>query len=145
MDTSNKTRYLYPFTNCTNCGPRFSIIKNTPYDRKVTTMSGFKLCNSCSAEYINPTNRRFHAEPTCCNKCGPNLTLFNNLGSIMELSPDLVEVKELLKQGKILGIKGLGGFNLICDGKNSDTIDTLRQKKRRYRKPLALMMRNGKW
>lgn len=142
MDSSNKTRYLYPFTNCTNCGPRFSIIKNIPYDRKVTTMSEFEMCHSCSTEYINPTNRRFHAEPTCCNRCGPKLTLIDHFGNIMELGPDLVEVKELLKKGKIVGIKGVGGFNLICDGKNSEVIDTLRERKRRRSKPLALMMKN---
>jgi len=134
--------YRYPFTNCTECGPRYSIIKNLPYDRKNTTMANFKFCSDCEDDYSNPLNRRFHAEPIACNNCGPTLRLLNNLGEIIE-SNDIIEYcSYLINQGKIIAIKGIGGFHLCCDAKNDQAVNRLREKKHRSGKSLAVMARN---
>jgi len=133
-------RYLYPFINCINCGPRYSIIKRIPYDRPNTTMSAFQMCNKCLSEYHEPSNRRFHAQPNACPDCGPRLRLFENnsydIGSNEELIKKTIN---LLKQGAIVAIKGIGGFHLACDSSNSKAIKRLREKKRRVNKPFALM------
>jgi hydrogenase maturation protein HypF len=123
-------RFLYPFTNCTNCGPRYSIVLSTPYDRVNTTMKGFPMCVQCAAEYADPGDRRFHAEPIACAECGPQLS--------MEL-PDAVAA---LEAGQILAVKGLGGFQLACDAFQAAPVDELRIRKRRSRKPFAVMMRD---
>ncbi|MDR5588491.1 carbamoyltransferase HypF [Clostridium aquiflavi] len=142
LNINNSRRYNYAFINCTNCGPRFSIIDNLPYDRKNTSMSRFEMCFECTKEYRNPINRRFHAEPTCCTSCGPQLTLLNNEGQVIKNVNEIEEVKKYLKEGKIICVKGIGGFNLICNGKDGDSIEKLRIRKNRKRKPLALMMRD---
>jgi hydrogenase maturation protein HypF len=123
-------RFQYSFTNCTNCGPRYSITRSTPYDRANTTMAAFTLCADCAAEYADPTNRRFHAEPVACPVCGPRL------------SAPLADAIEAIEQGKILAIKGLGGFQLVCDAHSGQVVRTLRTRKRRSRKPFAVMMRD---
>jgi hydrogenase maturation protein HypF len=140
-DIENKgtNRYKYAFTNCTECGPRYSIIKALPYDRQQTTMNKFKMCSHCQEEYDNPLSRRFHAQPNCCDKCGPKLFLADNRGTIIRCSDPIEEAKSLLEQGKLLAIKGLGGFHLVCNGENEKAIETLRNRKRRKHKPLALM------
>ncbi|GAA0078677.1 carbamoyltransferase HypF [Clostridium sp. CTA-5] len=142
LNINNYRRYNYAFINCTNCGPRFSIIDNLPYDRKNTSMSKFVMCFECTKEYRNPINRRFHAEPTCCTSCGPQLTLLNNKGELIQNINEVYEVKKYLKEGKIICVKGIGGFNLICNGKDETSIEQLRIRKNRKRKPLALMMRD---
>ncbi|TDX52397.1 carbamoyltransferase HypF [Orenia marismortui] len=138
----NNHRYRYPFTNCTNCGPRYSIIEDLPYDRAVTTMKDFKMCDSCREEYEDPSSRRFHAQPNACPKCGPQLWLTDNLGSELAVKDPLKQAIKLLKQEKLLAIKGLGGFHLACDGKSDTAIKELRARKRRPDKPLAVMMRD---
>ncbi len=139
FDKDNR-RYLYPFTNCTNCGPRFTIIKDIPYDRPLTTMLPFKMCRDCQAEYDNPLDRRFHAQPNACPVCGPQLLLTNNNGTAIESNDVLKETAVLLTQGKIIAIKGLGGFQLTCDATNNNIVKLLRQRKKRPGKPFALMM-----
>ncbi|MFT6987969.1 MAG: hydrogenase maturation protein HypF, partial [Psychromonas sp.] len=135
----NNRRYRYPFINCTHCGPRFSIIKKLPYDRPDTTMSRFKLCNRCQQEYDSPLNRRFHAQPNACNDCGPTLSLYNNELEEILCNDLLTKTVTLLKQGKIVAIKGLGGYHLVCDARNSAAVKRLRITKQRKTKPLALM------
>ncbi|OPJ60981.1 carbamoyltransferase HypF [Clostridium oryzae] len=141
MDKKSK-RYRYAFTNCTNCGPRYSIIKGLPYDRKNTMMDEFKMCSDCSEEYKNPYDRRFHAEPNCCARCGPKLTLLDRNGKEIDCYDAIYSAAELIKKGKIVAIKGIGGFHLVCDARNEQAIDNLRIRKRRPDKPLAVMMRN---
>jgi len=137
----NNRRYGYSFANCTNCGPRYSIIEALPYDRKVTTMKSFKMCEQCRTEYENPKDRRFHAQPNACPECGPQLCLTDNLGRKLAMKDPLKQAIQLLQAGKIIAIKGLGGFHLVCDGKNQVAIEELRVRKRRPDKPFALMMR----
>ncbi|MBN8657891.1 MAG: carbamoyltransferase HypF [Anaerolineae bacterium] len=134
-------RYRYPFINCTNCGPRFTIIQDIPYDRPFTTMAGFKLCPDCEREYKDPTNRRFHAQPVACPVCGPKvwLEVQNNECGIMN-DEAIVETQRLLAEGKIVAIKGLGGFHLACDATNAKAVTELRARKLRVDKPFALMM-----
>jgi hydrogenase maturation protein HypF len=134
-------RYKYPFINCTNCGPRFTITKELPYDRKNTTMRKFKMCKKCKAEYVDPENRRFHAQPNACEKCGPHLELIDYKGKKIEGNPIDKTIK-LLKKGKIVAIKGLGGFHLACNAKNTEAIQALRERKMRPYKPLALMAKD---
>lgn len=135
----NNRRYRYPFINCINCGPRFTIIKELPYDRVSTTMSKFAQCHDCLAEYTNPANRRFHAQPNACAKCGPRVFLEpQNLYDESALSKCI----ELLAEGKIIALKGLGGFQLLCDASNDKTISLLRERKKRPHKPLAVMFKN---
>lgn len=142
MKENKSNRYKYAFTNCTDCGPRYSIIKSLPYDRHYTTMKKFIMCKECNDEYNNPSRRRFHAEPNCCDKCGPKLWLTDNKGVKNICENPIDEAKRLLKEGKILAIKGIGGFHLVCDGRNEESINILRKKKRRSHKPLAVMVRD---
>jgi hydrogenase maturation protein HypF len=138
-------RYLYPFTNCTHCGPRISIVTGVPYDRKHTTMAAFAMCDDCTAEYRDPTDRRFHAQPIACPACGPQLWLesLNNTltNDDMSVTP-LDAAVRLLKDGKILAIRGLGGFHLACDAANAEAVHRLRARKQRFGKPFALMARD---
>jgi hydrogenase maturation protein HypF len=133
-------RYRYPFTNCTNCGPRFTIIESMPYDRPKTTMRYFQMCPQCQAEYDNPLDRRFHAQPNACPQCGPQVQLVDNKGNLVDDSNPISVAGHLLRQGKIIAIKGLGGFLLACDATNEITVKTLRQRKNRPSKPLAIMV-----
>lgn len=133
-------RYRYPFTNCTNCGPRYTIIRDIPYDRVSTTMTDFPMCPRCQAEYEDPLNRRFHAEPNACPDCGPSLTLLGE----EELSQTAIldRTRSLLREGHILAIKGLGGFHLACDATNEQAVALLRERKRRSGKAFAIMVRD---
>ncbi|MGC8970782.1 MAG: carbamoyltransferase HypF [bacterium] len=130
-------RYRYPFINCTNCGPRFTIIKDIPYDRKNTTMEKFKMCKDCEREYNDPLDRRFHAQPNACPICGPKLWIEG-----LESEDPIKETARLLKEGFIIAIKGLGGFHLACDATNDKVVSLLRERKRRGNKPFALMMKD---
>ena len=133
-------RYRYPFTNCTNCGPRFTIIEDMPYDRPKTTMRSFQMCSRCQAEYDNPLDRRFHAQPNACPRCGPRVELVDNRGNLITESNPIAAGSQLLKKGKILAIKGLGGFLLACDATSDTVVKTLRQRKKRSSKPFAVMV-----
>ena len=133
-------RYRYPFTNCTNCGPRFTIIEGMPYDRLKTTMRCFQMCPQCQAEYDNPLDRRFHAQPNACPECGPQVELVDNHGNLITKSNPIAAASQFLKEGKIVAIKGLGGFLLACDATNNTAVKTLRQRKQRSSKPFALMV-----
>jgi hydrogenase maturation protein HypF len=139
FDPANR-RYRYPFTNCTNCGPRFSIIEELPYDRPNTSMRGFKQCPECEAEYHNPLNRRFHAQPNACSKCGPHLELWDSRSNLLAIEDAaLLKAAELIAQGKIVALKGIGGFQLICTAREDEVVIRLRERKRREGKPFALM------
>jgi len=133
-------RYGYPFTNCTNCGPRYTIIRDIPYDRPTTTMARFPMCAECEAEYRNPDDRRFHAQPNACPVCGPQISLdgFDGAGNLERIR----EARRLLRAGQILAIKGLGGFHLACDATNDAAVRLLRERKRRSDKPFAVMARD---
>ena len=133
-------RYRYPFTNCTNCGPRFTIIEGMPYDRPKTTMRYFQMCPQCQAEYDNPLDRRFHAQPNACPKCGPQIELVDNRGNLVNDSNPVAAAGRQLREGKIVAIKGLGGFLLACDATNDSAVRTLRQRKNRPSKPFAVMV-----
>ncbi len=140
-------RYAYPFTNCTNCGPRYTIIQDIPYDRPLTTMAAFHMCAECEAEYHDPANRRFHAQPNACPVCGPQLCLVKAVNSAAECSRAgqveiLSDVRRLLHEGEIVAIKGLGGFHLACDAGNEQAVNLLRSRKKRSDKPFALMARD---
>jgi hydrogenase maturation protein HypF len=141
-------RYRYPFINCTNCGPRFSIIQGLPYDRPNTTMSVFPMCADCRAEYENPLDRRFHAQPNACPECGPQVWLEAEARGVspstLHASPSsqIPAAARLLLEGKILAVKGLGGFHIACDATNTAAVRALRERKPRPRKPLAVMMRD---
>lgn len=132
----------FPFINCTHCGPRFSIIRDVPYDRKNTTMAGFEMCEQCAGEYRTITDRRFHAQPVACNRCGPEYRLHAN-GSIWSFLYDILnEATHRIDAGQIGAIKGIGGYQLICDAQNPLAVETLRKRKNRSRKPFALMARD---
>ena len=135
-------RYYYPFTNCTNCGPRFTIIKNMPYDRPNTTMKKFLMCEDCSAEYNDPGNRRFHAQPNACKKCGPELLLFDRTGKKIDSGDVIITASDLLRCGKIIALKSLGGFQIACSALSDKTIMELRKRKKRPVKPFALMIKD---
>lgn len=136
-------RFRYPFTNCTRCGPRFSIVLALPYDRPSTTMRGFELCPTCRAEYEDPTSRRFHAQPNACSRCGPQILVARATGERRaEGAAAMAEVATALRQGEIAAIKGIGGFQLLCDARSPAAVARLRQRKRRPAKPLALMVRD---
>lgn len=142
LDPSSR-RYRYPFTNCSHCGPRFSIVSALPYDRAHTSMAEFTMCDACKAEYLSPIDRRFHAQPIACPACGPKVWLERSDGRTAVPQRDAIDdACTLFRQGKILAIKGVGGFHLACDGTNKDVVEELRQRKQRYGKPLALMARN---
>jgi hydrogenase maturation protein HypF len=132
-------RYGYPFTNCTNCGPRFTIIESMPYDRNNTTMRKFTMCPQCREDYENPMDRRFHAQPNACPKCGPKLSLMDSNGKDVSSDDPLALSADLLRAGRIIAIKGLGGFLLACDAGNDQAVSLLRDRKRRF-KPFAVMM-----
>lgn len=139
----NNFRYNYALTNCTNCGPRYSIIKTVPYDRVNTSMSEFELCSFCQNEYENPKNRRYHAQPVCCEKCGPKIKLYNNYN--IKLEEDVLAIKKmatLINSGEIVAIKGIGGFHLVCDATNDEAVMKLRKRKNRPTKPYAVMFKD---
>ncbi len=138
LDPDNR-RYRYPFINCTNCGPRYTIIDDIPYDRPKTSMRHFKMCAACQSEYDDPTDRRFHAQPNACAGCGPHVCLYDNQRNKMSLKDPIDQAAELLKQGYILAIKGLGGYHLAADAANSDAVMRLRRRKLREEKPFAVM------
>src|SRR6202167_2986147 len=147
-DPSNR-RYGYPFTNCTHCGPRYTIIRDIPYDRATTTMSGFTMCTACQAEYEDPDDRRFHAQPNACAVCGPSLALVAAGSAVADCSfadcdslTIIRQARALLRAGNILAIKGLAGFLLACDAGNDAAVAELRRRKRRSDKPFALMARD---
>ena len=133
-------RYRYPFINCTNCGPRFSIIEDIPYDRKFTSMRGFIQCSPCQSEYENPLDRRFHAQPNACAVCGPRLTFLVN-GAEQAGDPVALFADEI-RQGNIVAVKGIGGFHLACSATNESAVRLLRARKQRYEKPFAVMLRD---
>lgn len=142
LDPTNR-RYRYPFTNCTNCGPRFTIIEALPYDRPNTTMRQFTMCADCQREYENPRDRRFHAQPNACPTCGPQLALWSARGeAIAERDDALHKTTKALRDGKIVAVKGLGGFLLVADARNTDTLARLRERKPRRDRPFALMARD---
>jgi hydrogenase maturation protein HypF len=136
----NNRRYLYPFTNCTHCGPRFTIIESLPYDRPNTSMKHFVMCAECEQEYRDPANRRFHAQPSACPKCGPQLALWDQTGIILAERHDaLLRAVSAVRNGQILALKGVGGFQLIADARNEESVRRLRVRKCREEKPFALM------
>ncbi len=139
VDPTNR-RFRYPFTNCTNCGPRFSIIEALPYDRANTSMKKFAMCAECEREYHDPLDRRFHAQPNACPKCGPRVQLWDDSGAmISERDEALRQANEVIRAGKILALKGLGGFQLIVDARNESAVVRLRQHKHREERPFAIM------
>jgi hydrogenase maturation protein HypF len=133
-------RYRYPFINCTNCGPRFTIVHDIPYDRPHTSMSVFPMCPACRAEYEDPLNRRFHAQPNACWDCGPRLQLWNRGGHSISVQNPLAGAITAIREGSIVAIKGLGGFHLVADATNAEAVALLRQRKRRVEKPFAVMV-----
>ncbi|NDJ51547.1 MAG: carbamoyltransferase HypF [Chloroflexi bacterium] len=136
-------RYRYPFINCTNCGPRFTIIKAIPYDRPLTTMADFPMCEDCAREYHDPLDRRFHAQPVACPSCGPQVWLVEgDQAAPLQADQAVRRTVDLLKAGQVVAIKGLGGFHLACDARATEAVRRLRQRKRRFDKPLALMLRD---
>lgn len=145
MTTPHERRYAYPFINCTQCGPRYTIITAMPYDRPNTSMKDFPLCDECRAEYESPTDRRFHAQPLACPKCGPGLEyvcrspLAGQWANELRPQEPLLSVIEDLRQGLIIAIKGVGGYHLMCDAANDEAVRTLRERKQRPHKPLAVM------
>ncbi len=141
MTDPSDRRFEYPFINCTNCGPRFTIIEDVPYDRPKTSMKRFQMCPACRAEYDDPSNRRFHAQPNACPFCGPEVFLTDNKGKrISAGSGDAIALAAChLKEGRIVAVKGLGGFHLACDAANNDSVLSLRKRKKRPHKPFALM------
>lgn len=140
FDSSNR-RYRHPFVNCTHCGPRYTLVSGIPYDRKHTSMGNFRMCPECHAEYLDPSDRRFHAQPNACGNCGPVLSFHDVNGQ--PISGDAIEnAMKAIASGKIIAVKGVGGFHLVCDAKNRAAIARLRQSKARMEKPLALMAAN---
>jgi len=133
-------RYKYPFINCTNCGPRFTIVRDIPYDRPLTSMSVFPMCAECQREYEDPANRRFHAQPNACWKCGPQVELWDSTGKPLLGRDPIGEAVARIRAGEIVAIKGLGGFHLAVDATNNEAVERLRQRKRRFEKPLAIMV-----
>lgn len=143
IDDIGNFRYDYSLTNCTNCGPRYSIIKTVPYDRANTSMNEFKLCKKCEDEYKNPLNRRYHAQPVACEDCGPNMTLYNINNSILSYNIKAIEqTANLIKDGYVIAVKGIGGFHIVCDATNDKVVNKLREIKNRPNKPFAVMFNN---
>jgi len=140
-DKTNR-RFEHPFITCTNCGPRFSIIKNLPYDRKHTSMDEFVMCEKCAQEYKNPQDRRYHAQPIGCHECGPKLSLFDNSGKVIESENIIDKTAKLITEGKIVAIKGIGGYHLVCDATNDEAVKLLRERKRRPSKPFGVMVKD---
>ncbi len=141
LDPENR-RYLYPFINCTDCGPRYTIITGLPYDRVHTTMNSFPMCEMCQKEYQHPKNRRHHAQPNACPVCGPTYTFYPLDSGQISISDSIVAAVHALESGKIIAIKGIGGYHLVCDAQNEVAIQMLRKRKKRQSKPLAIMARN---
>lgn len=143
INNEKNFRYNYALTNCTNCGPRYSIIKTVPYDRGNTSMNLFELCETCKKEYTNPSNRRYHAQPVSCEKCGPDISLFdkNNIKIASNIEA-IKKIANLINQGEIVSIKGLGGFHLVCDAYNDKSVNRLRERKNRLSKPFAVMFKD---
>jgi hydrogenase maturation protein HypF len=135
-------RYLYPYINCTDCGPRYTVIEALPYDRPRTTMKVWPMCPDCAAEYRNPADRRFHAQPVACPRCGPHYYLWTADMQVRGDAEALQRVVELLRHGAIVAIKGLGGYHLACDAENAHAVHTLRERKRRGKKPFAVMAKD---
>ena len=133
-------RYKYPFINCTNCGPRFTIVRDIPYDRPLTSMAVFPMCPECRREYDDPANRRFHAQPNACWKCGPQVEIWDAAGRPLLGKDPIGEAVARVRAGDIVAIKGLGGFHLAVDATNNAAVERLRQRKRRFVKPLAIMV-----
>ena len=164
----NDRRFGYPFTNCTNCGPRFTIVRGIPYDRPQTTMAAFEMCEDCAREYGDPRDRRFHAEPVACPRCGPEVQVAGRPSASLRINSDpalsaradleqkaaaaerqagvgtpaLQVVARMLAEGKVVAIKGLGGYHLACDARNPEAVETLRRRKGRGQKPFAIMVRD---
>ncbi|HYX68769.1 MAG TPA: carbamoyltransferase HypF [Terriglobales bacterium] len=138
FDPRNR-RYRYPFINCTNCGPRFTIVRGIPYDRPRTSMAVFPMCPACQAEYDDPRDRRFHAQPNACWQCGPHVELWDRSGNAIERREPIAEAAARLHAGEVVAVKGLGGFHLACDATNPAAVDLLRRRKRRVEKPFAVM------
>jgi hydrogenase maturation protein HypF len=133
FDPTNR-RYLYPFTNCTNCGPRFTIIESLPYDRPNTAMKKFAMCAACQKEYDDPRDRRFHAQPNAYPDCGPHLELWDHEGNVVaKYHEALLQAAKVILEGKILVLKGIGGFQLLVDGRNENAVARLRKRKQRRR------------
>lgn len=139
MHDPNDFHYQYPFINCTQCGPRYTIIEALPYDRPYTSMKEFPMCDDCRSEYEDPTNRRHHAQPIACPKCGPQLRLLGRHGEEIDSANPIQETIKLLKAGKIVAIKGLGGYHLCCDARNEPAVAEMRVRKKRPLRPLAVM------
>jgi hydrogenase maturation protein HypF len=133
-------RYRYPFVNCTNCGPRFTIVRDVPYDRSATTMAQFPMCPACAAEYHDPSDRRFHAQPVCCPACGPTLSLVDADGRRLDGADPLESAADLLRSGAIVAVKGLGGYHLAADATSESAVGALRSRKHREDKPFAVMV-----
>jgi hydrogenase maturation protein HypF len=142
MSDPGDRRYRYPFLNCTDCGPRLTIIEGAPYDRVRTTMAHFAMCPACRTEYEDPSNRRFHAEPTACPQCGPRLEARDSQGDEIATDDPLAWFAAMILQGQIGALKGLGGFHLVCDARNDHAVGELRRRKHRNEKPLAIMVRD---
>ena len=141
FDPSDR-RYRYPYINCTNCGPRYSVILALPYDRPNTTMRRWPMDRYCSHEYHDPANRRFHAQPVACPACGPGYFLSEGMTTIAESSAAIDRAAQLLREGKIVAVKGLGGYHLACDARNPEANAALRERKFRKEKPFALMAKD---
>ncbi|MEH7109457.1 carbamoyltransferase HypF [Bacillus sp. JJ1764] len=139
MNNPTDFRYQYPFINCTQCGPRYTIIKELPYDRPYTSMESFPMCEDCRKEYEDPTNRRHHAQPIACPKCGPKVRLLDGEGKEVDCEDPIQHTINLLKQGGIVAIKGIGGYHLSCDARNEQAVSMLRIRKKRPNRPLAVM------
>ncbi len=135
-------RYRYPFINCTNCGPRFTIIFDLPYDRPKTSMASFKMCKECEEEYHDPSNRRFHAQPNACWVCGPHIELYDSTGRRVHAEDPIRMCQEYIREGRIVAVKGLGGFHLAVDATNDMAVKRLRERKNREEKPFAIMLKN---
>ncbi|WP_254434227.1 Sua5/YciO/YrdC/YwlC family protein [Halobacillus sp. Marseille-Q1614] len=141
-DPTNR-RYRYPFINCTQCGPRYTITKRLPYDRPYTTMGEFEMCPLCRSEYENPLDRRHHAQPICCPRCGPAIKLFDLKGKVISEDHEAIKgAVNQISQGKIAAVKGIGGYHLVCDAFQTSAIKRLRQKKNRPQRPLAIMVKS---
>jgi len=139
----NNRRYHYFFTNCTHCGPRYSIIKTVPYDRPYTSMNPFVMCDACRSEYTNPLNRRYHAQPISCSTCGPTLSLRSIKGELLGINEEAIQLlAALIHSGHSVAMKGMGGFHLICDATNDTAVARLRERKHRPSKPFAVMFKN---
>jgi hydrogenase maturation protein HypF len=138
-DPTNR-RYRHPFVNCTNCGPRFTIIGSLPYDRATTTMAAFEMCADCAREYADPVDRRFHAQPVCCPACGPQLRYLTPGHDVAHRAEGLSAARALLRDGGVLAVKGVGGYHLACDARDTAAVEELRRRKRRGDKPFAVMV-----